>query len=512
MNSLEDSNTEPEFEAALEIIGASGMRELAIIMREAPFGIYVDHPSRGCVYANPALLSIFGLSWSEFRGFGWAKSVYHEDGEWMRRSIEEYEHTRQPNYLTFRVVAEAGQPPKWLNARVHAVLDQDGSHIGSIGITRDVSSEREFLERVEEGQKLEAVGRLSARLAHDINNLLTALIGNTDIVAREVGSELGQTCLENIYSAFEQARYLTGQLLVLSRNHAVAAGFTELDSELLATRRLLESVVGEGVKLKYELSADKACVPLNKAQLGQIVINLLTNAKDALEDHGEVVLSTALSQGRVLLTVSDQGPGMTREVFQQAMEPFFTTKEVGKGTGLGLSTVRSLAETADGSVSIDSEKGRGTRVIVSLPSLEAQTSLIEPRSKQATTTPDLLRILILEDNDAVRQSLAYSLALYGWEVYSAASLAEARKVAGEVGELDVIVVDVMLGDGKGTEFVDELRSSKPALPAVLCSGFSGDALEGRLKNDYTTFVEKPYRAKEIFEAIGKVRKGKSDKS
>lgn len=504
---------EPDFAGALEIIGASGMKELAAIMREAPFGIYVDHPSRGCIYANPALLSIFGLSWSEFKGFGWAKSVFHEDAEWMRRSIEDYEHTLKPNYLTFRVVVEPGQPLKWLNARVHAVLDKDGNHIGSMGLTRDVTKEREFLERVEEGQKLEAVGRLSARLAHDINNLLTALIGNTDIIAREVASELGQSCLGNIYNAFEQARYLTGQLLVLSRNHAVPAGFTELDSELSATRRLLESVVGEGIALKLELAAGKACVPLNKAQLGQIVINLLTNAKDALQEHGEVVLTTAVRNGRVELAVSDHGPGMTQEVFQQAMEPFFTTKEVGKGTGLGLSTVKSLAESADGGVSIESEVGKGTRVLVSLPSLEVQTSLIRPPVKEGMGPPDdHLRVLILEDNDAVRQSLAYSLALYGWEIFSAASLAEARAVVQEMKKLDVIVVDVLLGDGKGTELLDELRALEPDLPAVLCSGFSGDALEGRLDNDYTAFVEKPYRAKEIFEAIGTVRKGKSDNS
>ena len=164
-------------------------------------------------------------------------------------------------------------------------------------------------------------------------------------------------------------------------------------------------------------------------------------------------------------------------------------------------------------MSIESEVGKGTRVLVSLPSLEVQTSLIRPPVKEGMGPPDdHLRVLILEDNDAVRQSLAYSLALYGWEIFSAASLAEARAVVQEMKKLDVIVVDVLLGDGKGTELLDELRALEPDLPAVLCSGFSGDALEGRLDNDYTAFVEKPYRAKEIFEAIGTVRKGKSDNS
>lgn len=503
MSSSVQHEQEPSFEDVVSDLGSSGLQHISELVRDAPFGVYVDHPSRGCIYVNPVLLSFFGLTWEQMRGYGWTKAVHPDDIERVGLAIEQYEYNRLPFDMTYRIRVKGLDTPRWIYSRAQAVLDDDKNHVASIAVVRDVTRERELSSRIEQGQKLEAVGRLSARLAHDINNLLTALIGNTDILAQELDSPLSQRCLENIYSAFDQARYLTGQLLTLSRKHAVESGLTPLDEELKFTERLLESVVGVGVKLNFDLNAGDACVALSSAQLGQIVINLLTNSKDAMLDKGEVSILTKLQNDRVFLVVEDSGPGLDEETLSRALEPFYTTKDVGKGTGLGLATVRSLTEYAGGEVRLENLPDRtGARVSLLLPRMDPESM---PKRKKLDSlelaNTKGLRIFILEDNDAVRQSICYSLALLGCEVTAAGNLAEAKETVSEVDEIDVVVADILLPDGLGTEFVDFLRESRPELPAVLCSGFSGDALEGKLDNPQTVFVEKPYRAKQIMEAV-----------
>lgn len=504
---MSDEN-QPNLEDALESIGCSGIAELSAIFDLVPFGVSLADRSRGAIYANPAVFDIFQRDWPELKGYAWAGFVLPEDVERLRLAIEDFEHHLHPVSHTFRINVPGLAHPRWLNSQVKAVFGTDGSHVGSITVLRETTDDRERQAKVEQGQKLEAVGKLSARLAHDINNLLTAIIGNADLLAANLENSQSHAYLENIGAAYEQARYLTGQLLVLSSQHAVSSGVISLDEELARMEGLLRTVVGAKVEILMDLDSKGAAVPLTQTQLGQIVINLLTNAKDALGDSdGVVKIMTRVEDNRALLQVSDNGPGMSTQVLERASEPFFTTKEIGKGTGLGLATVKSLTDYAGGWVSLESEQGKGTTVGVVLP-------LLVPENIRTTVFKEnplpgslgSLRVLVVEDDAAVRQSLVYSFALFGVDVAAAGTVAEARQLASQGMDWDVVVIDVMLPDGSGRELLEELRAKRQELPAVLCSGFSDQELQGVVDGEQTVFVEKPYRARQVLEAIRQVCK------
>ena len=503
---MKRNENRPDLEVALESIGCSGITELSEIFDLVPFGVSLADRSRGAIYANPAVCEIFQREWPELQGYAWAGFVVPEDVERLRLAIEDFEHHLHPVSHTFRISVPGLEHPRWLNSQVKAVFGPDGSHVGSITVLRETTDDREHQARVEQGQKLEAVGKLSARLAHDINNLLTAIIGNADLLAANLENSQSHAYLENIGAAYEQARYLTGQLLVLSSRHAVSSGVISLDKELTRMEGLLRTVVGAKVEVRLDLDSQGAAVPLTQTQLGQVVINLLTNAKDALGDSdGVVEIRTRVEDNRALLQVSDNGPGMSPQVLERASEPFFTTKEIGKGTGLGLATVKSLADYAGGWVNLESEQGKGTTIGVVLPLLvpeNIRTTVF--RDKSVPASLGSLRVLVVEDDAAVRQSLVYSFALFGVDVAAAGTLAEARELASQRKNWDVVVIDVMLPDGSGRELLDELRAEKKDLPAVLCSGFSGEELQNYVDGEKTVFVEKPYRARQVLEAIRQV--------
>ncbi len=494
--------TRPSFLEAARALSESGAEQLSAVLEKVPFGVYIDHPTRGCTYVNPALMEMYGHGWESLRGFGWAHYVLEGDVDHLQRAIHKFEHTRSSIDITFRIRASEDAPIRWLNARVEAVVGEQQEHLGSIGIVQDITSEIERAERRDEEQKLEAVGQLSARLAHDFNNLLTAIIGNTELLALDIESESGQERLHSLNLIFDQAQNLTSQLLTISSRDIYQPSTLELDSELARLVSLLKTTVGAGVHLELQFSAAGSHVPLNFSQLGQILINLTSNARDAVGGKGHVVVCTKADATRAYITVRDDGDGMTLPTIQRAFEPFFTTKEKGRGTGLGLATVQSIVEFVRGEVTISSEPNHGTTVTVALPLVNPLPDSIK---LGATETPRVVpgTVLLVEDDDAVRQSLSYALALVGYEVVAAASVAEARQRVAQVSHLDVVVCDIMLPDGLGTDLLKELRAQWPDLPVVFNSGFTAGATEqmSTLDRKNSLFVAKPFRAREIVDAI-----------
>lgn len=490
----------PPFSDVLNQLGDKSLRVFSKLLEDAPFGVYVDHPSRGCIYANQALLTQFGVSWQEFRGFGWARFVVAEDVERIQNAISEFEHNPKSLLMTYRTQSSKEAPVRWISVHAQGVFDDAQNHTATICITRDATRETAQTERLIKEQKVEAIGQLAARLAHDLNNLLTAIIGNTELLGLEVKSEKGRGRLRNIELVFDQAKHLTSQLLTLSQKEVSVVGTISLDAELLRLEGLLQSTAGSGVPISMDLNAQGSHMALNFAQLGQITLNLVSNARDAMGGKGELKLSTRVEQDKVIMAMRDHGCGMDDATLQNAFEPFFTTKETGRGSGLGLATTRDLVERVDGSVTIKSAPNAGTTVIVTFPK-------VEPLLKKRAKSPDELTartgtVLIVEDDDAVRQSLGYALALVGYKVVASSSLAEARQRLKQLEELSVVVSDVMLPDGLGTDLVEEIRLRWPSLPVVFNSGFAGDASEQLSKLDsHTAFVAKPFRAREILEAI-----------
>ena len=496
----------PTFRDSVSSLGAEGRELLDNVFEEAPFGVYVDHPIHGCTYANPCLLEQFGIAWEDFQGFGWATRVLDEDVARMQVAVQEYEHTRVPIRVTYRV-RHPGGAIRWVHARVRAGVNAADERVGSIGVTMDVTDQRRFAERLGATQKLEAVGQLAARLAHDLNNLLTVIIGAADNLAALAGPGASDEHMAALEMAFEQAQQLTEQLLVLSRRRIRTRTVCELDAELERMSRLLAGTLGEGIEVQIEQAAEGAFVPLDPSALGQIVLNLASNARDAMDGRGRVHISTRCDDATATITVTDTGTGMDADTLSRAFEPFFTTKDEGRGTGLGLATLQDLTEVVGGSVHIESEVGHGTRVQVSLPRVGDDPT---PRGVEAQekfqTRPSL--VLVVEDNEAVRQSVAYSLALAGHTVVTAHSVSDAHaqlqateKVKGKV---EVLVADVMLSDGSGVDFYNAIAPDH-LLPVVFMSGFAGrdaDLLEHL--TGPATFLPKPFHAQDIVQAVARV--------
>lgn len=496
--------TPPLLSHALRGLGDRWLEHLEELLRVAPFGVYVDDPTLGCIYANRALLENFGVEWEEFRGFGWARRVLPEDAERLQRAIEEYEHDRGTIDVTYRVRGRDDRI-RWVHARVSAVLDDEGRHVASLGLTRDATAEREQRERSVTTQKREAIGTLSAQLAHDFNNLLTVMIAGVDLMGPEVQSEVAREQLVAVEQAFEQARQLTRQLLLLSGRGSRPSGTCLVDDELARLAPLLQSTVGEGVELELDLRAPDGHIPIGETQLGQIALNLAANGRDAMKGHGRLRLSSTCEEKRVRLVVEDSGSGMTPEVLARAKEPFFTTKDAGRGSGLGLATVDDLTRLVGGALSLESEPGRGTRVTLELPRVGPNPYVEARAAAPAATDGESSCVLLIEDNDAVRQSLAYALAMAGHRVLAANSVGEARRLLAEEPDVDVVLTDVMLGDGYGTELAKELRAQRPDLPIVFTSGFAGEAEAAAMEeSSVTRFVPKPFHSLDVLRAMGEV--------
>lgn len=491
--------SERTFAAAIHGLRGSE-NQLFDLLEQAPFGVYVDDPTAGCTYANDALLEQFRVGWDEFRGLGWARFVLEDDVERLRERIRIYETELDPIHVSYRVRG-ASHEVRWIHARVEPILDADGRHVGSIGITHDTTAERAFEEQAARAQKLQAIGRLSARVAHDFNNLLTPMLFAAETLDAENLSPAGRTSVEMVHQAISQARQLTGQLLTLSRHRVSREQVCELDAEIQELERLLCSTLGEGIALHLSLDADDVAVPLDAGQLGQVLINLCTNAADAMSGHGAIHLRTKRAHSRVTVEVEDFGMGMSEDVRARAIEPFFTTKESGRGTGLGLSTVHDIITLAGGELEIDSTPGRGTRVAVTLPQVQvAPTRAVS--ALEALDDSGGATALLIDDKDSLRQSLAYALALRGFQVLGARNLEEARARSAAGATVDVIITDVMLPDGRGTEIVSELRTARPNLPVLYISGFVGEA--DLAEDSCTAFLEKPFGPAQFLHAIAQL--------
>lgn len=471
------------------------MALLDAIAEQAPFGVYVDEPTRGCVYANPALLAQFGLDWESFAGFGWARHVLPADAERLAEAIKRYEVDLEPINVTYRVRGQDGGV-RWVHARVQAVLDPSGTHVGSVGLTQDVTGERDLRAHLADSQRREAVGRLAARIAHDFNNLLGVMLVSSSLI--EPKDAKSEEFLGSIQVAVEHARLITSRLLVLAKGSLSAGGVSCLDAELARLEPLLSRTLGEGISLEVLLEAPERFVPLDAGQIGQVVLNLATNGRDAMAGTGTLSVRTLEAGDAVKLEVSDSGTGMSAETLARAFDAFYTTKDPGRGTGLGLASLKDLVDLAGGEVEVESAPGQGTKVSVTLPVVTG--GLGTSATRRARVEAKGAQVLFVEDHDALRQSLAYALALSGFKVETARTLAGAREAfAAQVPA--VLVADVLLPDGESPSWVAELRRDHPNLPVVFCSGFTGEAGEALPPGPHTQLLGKPFRPAELLEAI-----------
>jgi two-component system cell cycle sensor histidine kinase/response regulator CckA len=408
--------------------------------------------------------------------------------------------------FTHRVVWPDGTV-RWLEVTGRVIHDAQGNQVRSMGTVVDITERKLLEESLAQAQKLEAIGRLAGGVAHDFNNLLTVILGSLDLLKYRPGGR----ALENIEQAALSASNLTQQLLAYSRRAVIRPRVVVLDDVLRATTSMLERIIGEDVRIELDFSKTAWSVRVDESQIQQIVLNLATNARDAMLEGGVLSIAThneTFLEGQVpnvegarpgdyvVLSVSDTGLGMGPEVCRRVFEPFFTTKPVGKGTGLGLAMVFGLVAQSGGFIRVDSELGRGSTFRLHFPRVAAEKAL--PRNHSGTVRTGAETILLVEDEQTVREVTAEILGLAGYRVLVAESPRKAQQVwEAHRTEIDLLLTDLVMPDGSGHDLADQLRKERPLLPVLLMSGYDP---EGRRELVNSELLRKPFAREALLEA------------
>lgn len=348
-------------------------------------------------------------------------------------------------------------------------------------------------------QKMEAIGRMAGGIAHDFNNLLTVIAGGTELLS----TTSDRRELKLIESATRSAQDLTEQLLTLSRQQVVGSETTDVAEALDGTQQLLSRIIGEDVRLELRVEQDLGSINLSRGQLQQVLLNLATNARDAMP-RGGVLTFEARKQGehQIRVAVRDTGAGMTEGIRVKVFEPFFTTKRVGKGTGLGLAMVFGLVSQAGGTIEVESRVGQGSTFILLFP--RAERLLEEPpfRSERRISLGGTSRgrILLVEDDASVRELCRSVLRKEGFDVLVAAEPEEALELlAAAEQRVDLVITDVVMPGMSGPELVEVLRRSEPDLPALFMSGYAPEEVVGAGLSG--AFLPKPFRPTDLLRRV-----------
>ena len=405
----------------------------------------------------------------------------------------------------FRLIGDDGVT-RW--ARVQGRLTHNATrrHLG--GTVMDVTAQRLLEEQLHRASRLESIGRLAGGIAHDFNNLLAAMLGSLELVEGAAGSGARDDLATIRHSAL-RARDLTRQLLAFARKQPVQWRTVDVSLLVRDVERLLRRLVGPSISIGIDLSGP-ALVSADPSLLEQVLLNLVVNARDAMPNGGHLHISVAHCPngelrpdcpGSAVLTVADSGMGMDEETRRRLFEPFFTTKQ--SGTGLGLASSYGIIQQHRGDITVESEPGRGTRFIVTLPCLPADTV-----ARHATVAPPAAlgakgTVLVVDDEDAVRKTTARLVKSLGYEVYAASTLTEAVEATTEnPGNIDMLLCDIAMPGEDGRDLAAALVRLRPELKVLFMSGYSSDMQEMRL--DGALFVQKPFSRDELAQKLAEL--------
>jgi len=401
-------------------------------------------------------------------------------------------------------------------------LDPDLNGTGVIGAFLDVTElkdmEREK-SKLEEmflhSQKMESIGRLAGGIAHDFNNMLTAILGNAELVKDHLppsGREYAE--MEIIERAATSAVNLTRQLLAFSRKQVIAPKILNLNDSIRNIKKMLLTLLGETIVLEVICDTQVGNIKADSGYIEQVIINLAVNARDAMPDGGKLVIETAnvildeaysrshinIVPGRfVMFAISDTGIGMTKEVADHCFEPFFTTKENGKGTGLGLATVYGIVNQCGGSIAVYSELGKGTVFKIYFPFADGEAAHSITHETSAAVLTGNEAILIVEDNEYVLKLSEHILTRAGYMVITAATGEDAIKVADDFkGEINLLITDVILPGMNGKEISGKISGRYPNIRTLFSSGYTAEVIDrqGMLETGID-FIGKPYTSQQL---------------
>ncbi len=398
--------------------------------------------------------------------------------------------------------------------------DHEGKPAGSMVILRDISQTKRLEAQLQQAQKMEAVGTLAGGIAHDFNNLLQAINGYTQILimSKERNSSEYHN-LEAILKSGERAAQLVRQLLFFSRKVEAVRRPVNLNQEVEQVLKILERTIPRMIEIEFHPGNLLWAVNADSVQMEQVLLNLGSNAKDAMSDGGKLIIETknvtldeeyardhiGVSPGNyVLMTVSDTGHGMDQETLEHLFEPFYTTKDIGQGTGLGLASVYGIVKSHEGNITCYSEIGQGTSFKIYLPALEQAKDPIKTAHFEAPPQGGTETILLVDDEETVIDFATQALEHFGYKVLQASSGEEALDIyTGGNYDIDLVIMDLGMPGMGGHRCLRELLKTDPAAKILIASGYSiNGQVQATLKVGAAGFVGKPY---DITILLNKVR-------
>ncbi len=469
-------------------------------------------PAGVLLYANHAWQQGTGYGADEIGNLQLSDILHPDSRQHYAGVIERVLAGERLDHVELVFVPKSG-PPITVEGNLSCTF-KDGSPSGIRGIYRDVTERKKIEEHLRRAERMQAAGKLAGGVAHEVNNMMTGVIGFSEFVIRSFDQDdPRRSDMEEVIRAASRAADVTRQLLAFTRQQYLQPRMVDINAVVLDMEKMLRRSLGEDKHLELRLAPQLGQIRADRGQLEQVLINLVLNARDALTDHGRVTIETSstvwdAAYGErhggvetplghyVMLAVSDNGCGMDAEVQARIFEPFFTTKPVGQGTGLGLSTVYGIVKQSGGFIWAYSEPAQGTVFKVYLP------ETVAPEHGKVTHEPghDVVAehgvesVLVIEDEDVVRNLAIRGLRDHGYTVIEARNGVEALDYLKRYpGSIDLVICDVVMPEMGGREFGQRLALLEPDLPILFMSGYTGeDVVQRGLLDPGASFQQKPF--------------------
>jgi two-component system, cell cycle sensor histidine kinase and response regulator CckA len=458
---------------------------------------------------------IYGFLREEIEGHSYRALLGEEADSELRRILEA---VRAGKHIEHQVTLHSRKDGKMINMSltVSPILDPDGKVTSAAVIGSDITHQINLEQQLRQAQKMEALGTLAGGIAHDFNNILTAIIGHASLLDLEL--DHNGPLAEHVHQILEatgRATHLTQALLGFSRRAPIETKPVSLNGIIQKVQRLLVMLVKESVALQSSLTPEDPIIMADPGQIEQVLINLASNARDAIDSTGAIRISTSVIDlderfvrlhgfgvpGRYAsLRISDNGSGMDEATRSRIFEPFFTTKQSGKGTGLGLSIVYGIVKQHNGFISCFSEPGQGTTFQIFFP-LSPRTLVPEPKGDEITPPRGSETILVAEDDEATRKLDRKILEAYGYQVIEAGDGEEAlEQYRAHADRIALLFLDTVMPKKNGREIYDEIRRGNPGVKVLFTSGYSQE-ISNVLKAEGQRFIAKPIVPTKLLQAV-----------